>query len=170
MRIVGELRLALSFFRWERPGCGLDSVRATGNGIGELLVALFLALGILEVGGSENSRGHSHRSFEARSAHCLIEEMLEVNARDEQDFRLRECLQLLGSHFVLVCRGVGGKQARELHFCAGFLSGGADMRLRSRGISFIERDGVLCRGLLRNLGDVVTDLSGACNQGERGGA
>ena len=166
MRIVGELRLALSFFRRERPRCGLDSVRASRNRVGELLVALFLTLGILEVGGSENSRGHSHRSLETRGAHGLIQEVLEVDARDKQDFRLRECLQLLGSHFVLVCRGVGGKQARELHFCAGFLSGCPDMGLRSRGISFIERYGVLSRGLLRNLGDVVTDLGGACNQGE----
>ena len=109
MRIVGELRLALSFFWRERPGCGLDSVRASRNRVGELLVALFLTLGILEVGGSENSRGHSHRSFEPRGAHGLIQEMLEVDARDEQDFRRRKCLQLLGSHFVLVCRGVGGK-------------------------------------------------------------
>ena len=138
MRIVGELRLTFSFFWRERPGCGLDSVRASRNRVGELLVALFLTLGILEVGGSENSRGHSHRSLETRGAHGLIQEVLEVDARDEQDFRRRKCLQLLGSHFVLVCRGVGGKQARELHFCAGFLSGCPDMGLRSRGISFIE--------------------------------
>ena len=55
VRIVGELRLALSFFRRERPRCGLDSVRAAGNHVGELFVALFLALGILEVGGGKDS-------------------------------------------------------------------------------------------------------------------
>ena len=126
MRIEAEFRLLTGFFRREWPWGDINLFHPSVDGVVTILRLLWWqwlcfvrVLGCLHgiyVTCSENATGYCHRSGKARGLNRLIQEVLQVNAVDEQEIGVTSLGQLLVGHFQLMCCCIRRQQARQINF------------------------------------------------------
>ena len=87
MRIEAELGFLARFLRRERPRGDVHAFASAINRVGALGVG---STRVVDVGGSQDSRGDDHAPLEAGGGDRVVEEVLEVDAGDRHDVGLRE--------------------------------------------------------------------------------
>ena len=159
MRVEAELGLALPVLGREGPGGDVNLGRPAIDGVGQVLLLGQLGVEVVDVGGAGDPGGHDHGALEAGGGNGVVEEVLQVDAGDEEEIGLGQRPRLLRGHVVLVGGGVGGEQAGQGQVRLGTGGVGAEVLGRAVGAGAVEGQAVVL-AVGGELGDVVADLSG----------
>ena len=154
MRIEAEFGCLARIFGREGPGGDLDALGPAVDRVGGLRVG---RAGVVDVRCRQDAGGDDHAPVESGGGDRVVEEVLEVDARDGHDVGVGQGGGLGGGHLMLVGRCVGGEETRQAHGERGALGGGPDVGLCAGGVGFVEGE---VAGGRRDLRDVVADLRG----------
>ena len=135
MRIEAEFGFLPCFFRRERPRGDIHALTSAIDRVGTLGI---WGARVVHVCGRQDTRGDDHAALEAGGDDSVVEEVLEVHARDRHDVGLRKRRCLRRGHLMFVGRGVGGEQAGQAHGECSAVRGGTHVAVLSGGVGLVE--------------------------------
>ena len=143
VRVEAELGLALPVLGREGPGGDVNLGRPAIDGVGQLLLLGQLGVEVVDVGGAGDPGGHDHGALEAGGGDGVVEEVLQVDAGDEEEIGLGQRPGLLRGHVVLVGGGIGGEQAGQGQVRLGAGGVGAEVLGGAVGAGAVEGQAVV---------------------------